>query len=57
MDVKKQKCFLEAVHERSPTMDERNHSVFLGEGGKERSPTALAKPVVDIAFLDYFITI
>ncbi|MBD0389132.1 MAG: hypothetical protein ICV54_22185 [Nostoc sp. C3-bin3] len=22
----------EAVHERSPTMDERNHSVFLGEG-------------------------
>ncbi|MBD2512964.1 hypothetical protein H6G91_38350 [Nostoc muscorum FACHB-395] len=30
-----------AVHERSPTMDERNHSVFLGATAQVALPPAM----------------
>ncbi len=48
LEVRNDKCFrrvTEAVHERSPTMDEKKHSVFLGEG-YTRSPryTSLVPP-------------
>ncbi|MBD2527081.1 hypothetical protein [Nostoc sp. FACHB-133] len=31
----------EAVHERLPTMDERNHSVFLGATAQAELPPAM----------------